>query len=166
MVKEHLGVFGAESNCRVYMHRHINTNGIELIKRYEGFSSAPYKCAAGHLTIGYGHKITNNEKFECLTKWQAENLLAQDLYKSELAVAKYIDNNLSDNQFAAIVSFTFNLGAASLQRSTLRQKANFGLYKECGDEFLKWIYIGTRKLPGLIRRRIAERLLFLEGIIM
>lgn len=142
------------------MHRFTDTKGIELIKYFEGFSPVPYFCPGNHLTIGYGHKILPEESIDRVSKWQAEDILAKDLYKSERTVIKYIDNTLTDNQFGALVSFTFNLGGVALQRSTLRQKINFGLYEDCSSEFLKWIYVAGRKTLGLIKRRTAESNLF------
>jgi lysozyme len=71
---------------------------------------------------------------------------------------------LHDNQFAALVSFTFNMGGGALQRSILRQKVNYGLNKEAGREFLRWVYAGGKRLQGLVLRRSVERNLFLLDI--
>ncbi len=146
------------------MHRFTNIKGIELIKHFEGFKAESYICAGGHLTIGYGHKIQDGEKFGTISLIEAEDTLAKDLLCAERAVIKYIDTLLHDNQFAALVSFTFNIGGAALQRSTLRQKVNYGLNKEAGREFLRWVYAGGKRLQGLALRRIAERNLFLADI--
>lgn len=105
------------------MHRFINSQGIELIKRFEGFKSEPYVCAGGYLTIGYGHKLLPSDKYNKITEEKAEKILLKDLIRTERTVLKYIDNHLTDDQYAALVSFTFNLGSAALQRSTLRQKS-------------------------------------------
>jgi len=146
------------------MHRFTNTRGIELIKHFEGYSSTAYICPGGYNTIGYGHKIKPGENFTNISPWQAEDLLVRDLYYAERAVIKYIDSSLYNNQFDPLVSFTFNLGVAALQRSTLRQKINYGLHNECHDEFLRWSYARGRKLPGLIKRRNAESKLFSNEI--
>jgi len=142
-------------------HRFTNTHGIELIKKFEGFSANIYRCPAGFMTIGYGHRIKPGEDLTQISKWQAEELLAADLCQFEKAVMNYINVNINDNQFAALVSFAFNLGQAALQRSSLRHKINFGLYEESADEFLKWVYCQGRKSKGLALRRYAERVLFL-----
>ncbi len=142
------------------MHRHTNQIGIEFIKNFEGFSAKPYICSGGHRTIGYGHKIRANESFNEIDISAAKNLLKQDLLIAESAVIKLINRPLTDNQFAALVSFTYNLGSAALQRSTLRQKVNYGLHKEIEHEFLRWIYANGKKLKGLIRRRKSESMLF------
>ena len=143
------------------MHRFTNLQGIELIKHFEGFKSEPYICAGGYLTIGYGHKLLPSDRYGKVSEERAEIILKKDLLRSERAVLKYINNPLSDDQFAALVSFTFNLGGAALQRSILRQKINYDLYKEAGKEFEKWVYAGGKKLPGLVKRRKTEKKLFL-----
>lgn len=144
------------------MHRFTNQLGVELIKQFEGFRSKPYICAGGHLTIGYGHKLTSDEQYNYLDQEAAEEMLKQDLLQAERAVLKNICVRISDNQFAALVSFTFNLGAAVLQRSTLRQKINSEYYDEAAFEFNRWIYTNGKILSGLIKRRKAESELFLS----
>lgn len=144
-------------------HRFTNQKGIELIKHFEGFRSEPYVCAGGYLTIGFGHKLLPSDRFKSLTMEKAEKLLRKDLLRIERSVIKYINHELNDNQFAALVSFTFNLGPAALQRSSLRAKVNYGEFKEAAKEFKKWVYAGGRKLSGLKRRRTIESKLFLSG---
>jgi lysozyme len=141
--------------------RKTNNLGVELIKFYEGFSSREYICSAGYKTIGYGHKIKPSENFLEINRLEAEQILQKDLRVSELAVCRHINANLTENQFSAIVSFTYNLGGGSLQRSSLRQKINYGSEdEEIYDEFLKWCYAGGRKLSGLFNRRRDEAELF------
>lgn len=148
---------------RLNTYRAINESGLELIKHFEGFSPKIYICPAGFSTIGYGHKILAHEKtLEHITHTDAENILKHDLLYAERAVLRYISAELSDNQFSALVSFTFNLGAAALQRSSLRHKLNYGLYQEGANELLKWVYCSGRKTLGLLRRRIEEQKLFLR----
>lgn len=142
------------------MHRFTNIKGIELIKQFEGFKPEPYVCSGGYLTIGYGHKLLPSDNYKTINIEKAGVILENDLRRVERAVIKYIDSNINDDQFAALVSFTFNLGPAALQRSTLRQKINYGLYDEIEQEFLKWVYAGGRKLVGLVKRRRVESDLF------
>jgi lysozyme len=144
------------------IHRHSNSKGIELIKFFEGFKVKPYICSGGFPTIGFGHKILSNESFKQISQATAENLLKQDLYIAEKSVLRHISTTLNNNQFAALVSFTFNLGGAALQRSTLRQKINYDLHEESSNEFLRWIYVGGKILPGLVKRRKAEQHLFMS----
>ncbi len=146
------------------MHRFTNPNGIKLIKQFEGFSPIPYTCAGGYLTIGYGHKLIPSDRYKKLTEARAEIVLKKDLLRTERAVLRYIEAPLTDDQFAALVSFTFNLGPATLQRSTLRQKINYGQYKEAAKEFPRWTYAAGKNLTGLTRRRKTEKRLFLNGI--
>ncbi len=148
----------------------INSKGIELIKKFEGFSSIPYLCPANKLTVGYGHVIKHIDAFlfgdirnltEGVTKEQAEVILKSDLIFAENAVNKLIISALTENQFSALVSFVFNLGAGRLQSSTLRMKLNREDYEGATNEFLKWTRGGGRVLKGLVLRRNAEKELFL-----
>ncbi len=148
------------------MYMRTSINGIEVIKQFEGFSAKPYLCPANYLTIGYGHVISEKEKLSThhsplITKLQAEELLRHDLQKFESAISKLISVPLTQNQFDALVSFTYNLGAGALQRSTLRSKINRNEHQLAATEFLKWVYAGGRKLAGLLARRQAESTLYL-----
>jgi lysozyme len=139
--------------------RHITQAGIDLIKRFEGLSPTVYICPAGYPTIGYGHVVKPDERQQFaggITTEQAETLLRQDVQTAESAVLRLITVPLTDGQFDALVSFTFNLGAGALQRSTLRRKINRRDYAAVPAEFRKWVWAGGRKLEGLVRRREAE----------
>jgi lysozyme len=139
--------------------RTVTPAGLDLIKRFEGFSPIVYVCPAGHPTIGYGHVVKSDErdKFASgITTEQAEALLRQDVQTSERAVLRLISVPLTDGQFDALVSFTFNLGAGALQRSTLRRKVNRGDHAAAPEEFRKWVWVCGRKLEGLAKRREAE----------
>ncbi len=143
--------------------RHITDSGLALIKLYEGFSSEIYICPGGYPTIGYGHLVRDHEKLffdDGITRQEAEDLLRQDVRSSECAVLRLIRVPLSDGQFDALVSFTFNLGSGALQSSTLRRKLNRKDYDGAAAEFKRWVWSGGRKLKGLQRRRHAETRLF------
>ena len=143
------------------MHlRELNENSLSLIKKFEGFRDKVYICPAGHKTIGYGHLIRFNEKLEQIDEIQASNLLEEDLNTSKLAVFRNIKIELNDNEFGALVSFCFNLGAGILQRSTLRQKVNNNEHDMAALEFLKYIYANGIILKGLKIRRHMESLLY------
>jgi lysozyme len=132
--------------------------GIDLIKRFEGFSATPYWCPGGYQTIGYGHVIRPEEslsKKEITTK-EAERLLKQDVVVAERAVRRFISIPLTKGQFDALVSFTFNLGSGALQRSTLRRRVNEAAHEEVPKELKKWVWAGGKRLKGLIKRRNAE----------
>ena len=138
--------------------RHITGNGLNLIKRFEGFSPSVYICPAGYPTIGYGHLVRDGEQFTSISAEEAEALLRKDVASAERAVLRLVNVPLSDGQFDALVSFTFNLGAGALQRSTLRRKVNRQLHIEVPSQLMRWVWAGGRRLNGLIRRRKAEAL--------
>ena len=144
--------------------RHPNPQCLNLIKEFEGFSAKKYLCPAGIPTIGFGHAIRQGEVFpdEGISWQEATELLKQDAAIAARAVLRLINVPLTDGQFDALVSFTFNLGAAALQRSTLRRKINRGDYGEAPPELRKWIWAGGQKSKGLLRRRAAEIRLFLS----
>lgn len=143
--------------------RHITQDGLDLIKRFEGFSATIYICPAGYPTIGYGHLVREHEldRYEQdITEQEAEDLLRRDVQVAERAVLRLIDVPLTDGQYDALVSFTFNLGAGALQRSTLRRKVNREQHVEVPKQLMRWVWAGGRKLKGLIRRREAEALIY------
>ena len=143
--------------------RHITLSGLSLIKEFEGFSADIYLDAAGLPTIGYGHLLRAGEDKifrRGISHEAAITLLVKDVEASERAVLRLIAVPLSDGQFDALVSFTFNLGAGALQRSTLRRKVNRQEHGAVPPEFHKWVWAGGKKLKGLIRRRQAEALLY------
>lgn len=137
--------------------------GIELIKGFEGLRLSKYQDIVGKWTIGYGHLILPSESFpNPLTEKQAEDLLRKDLATSEAGVTRLVKVKLSQQQFDALVSFTFNLGVGNLQSSTLLKRLNAGDYSGAADELLRWNKAGGKEFAGLTRRRAAERKLFLS----
>jgi len=139
--------------------RHITQEGLELIKRFEGFSPTIYICPAGYPTIGYGHVVREDERerfADGIDEQEAEDLLQRDVRWAERGVLRLIDVPLSDGQFAALVSFTFNLGTGALQRSTLRRKVNREVHTQVPREFMRWVWSRGKKLKGLVTRRKME----------
>ena len=136
--------------------------GLDLIKRFEGFSALPYLCPAWILTIGYGHVLLPAERANLLQvdDAMAQQLLITDVRFAEMAVRRYIHHPLSQNQFDALVSFTFNVGAGALQRSSLRRVINRADEEAIARQWMRWVWGGGRKLNGLARRRAAELALF------
>ena len=125
-----------------------------------------YVCAGGVVSCGYGATRGSdgrpiNLDMEPITETDADDLLGRDLEASERRVTRIVKTPLSENHFSALTSFTFNVGCGALQRSTLRMKLNRGEYLGAADEFPKWRRAGGRILAGLVRRRAAERFLFL-----
>ena len=136
-----------------------------LIKHFEGFADAPYRCPAGYMTVGYGHLIRDMAAFtrtvaSPVTQAQAEAWLHEDAALAARAVTRLLPVMLTQGQYDALVSFTFNLGAGALQRSTLRRVILRGDMAQAQKELHRWVYAGGAKLPGLVRRRAAEAALF------
>ncbi|KVT42143.1 lysozyme [Burkholderia ubonensis] len=139
------------------------TQGIELIKHFEGLRLARYLDAVGKPTIGYGHLIRPHERFtRPLTPAEADALLRQDLRSAELSLRKLLRVPVTQQQFDALMSFVFNLGSGRLRSSTLLRYLNAGAPARAADQFLVWNKAGGRPLAGLTRRRRAERALFLS----
>lgn len=139
--------------------------GLDLVKKYEGYRATAYVCPAGKLTIGYGHVILDHESYyktANISESEAHALLLTDMADAERAVEKLIKVELSDNQFAALCSFTFNLGSGNLKASTLRKLLNKGHYQSVPEQLNRWVYTGKIKLSGLVKRRAEEGLLFLK----
>ena len=146
--------------------RHVTDAGLDLIKRFEGFSPTIYICPAGYPTIGYGHVVLAHEREQfaaCITQAEATDILRKDVGIAERAVLRLISVPLTDGQFDALVSFTFNLGAGALQRSTLRRMVNSGEHESVPTELMKWVWAAGKRLPGLVRRRSAEASAYYSG---
>lgn len=135
--------------------------GVTLIKRFEGFSHEPYLCPAGYWTIGYGHMLSQHKAMR-VDEHEAHLLLMADMKVAERAVERLITALLTQSQFDALVSFTFNLGSGALQRSTLRRKVNHADHAGAALEFHKWVHAAGKRLPGLVSRRSAEANLYME----
>ena len=146
---------------------------IDLAKRFEGFerkakrgveiTAIPYICPAGFWTIGYGHLC--DPKHPPITEAEAEVYLARDLRTALAATLRYCPVLVTEpeGRLAAIVDFTFNLGAGRLQTSTLRRRVNQRDWSAAEQELRRWVYGGGRVLPGLIARRDAEAALVNGG---
>ena len=148
---------------------YINAAAEKLIKDFEGLRLKAYKCPAGVWTIGWGHTGPDVHRGLEITETRADELFRQDVAGKCQIVRDAVQTPLTDNQFSAVVSFVFNNGAAAFRSSTLRKKLNAADYAGAADEFLKWVYCANPKTgvkernAGLIRRRAAERELFLRG---
>ncbi|HCR2142070.1 TPA: lysozyme [Enterobacter kobei] len=140
--------------------------GIALIKQFEGCKLTAYQDSVGVWTIGYGwtqHVDGKPIRAGMTIKQEtAERLLKTGLVSYESDVSRLVKVGLTQGQFDALVSFTYNLGARSLSTSTLLRKLNVGDYAGAADEFLSWNKAGGKVLNGLTRRREAERALFLS----
>jgi lysozyme len=134
----------------------ISQAGKDLIISFEGIRLEAYKCPAGVWTIGVGSTVPAVHAGEVITKQQALARFDKDLTKFENAVDRLVKVPLTQNQFDALVSFTFNVGEGALAKSTLLKKLNAGDYDAVPTELMRWTKGGGRELPGLVRRRRAE----------
>jgi len=145
--------------------RQINQAGLNLIKDFEGFRADAYLDAVGIPTIGYGHTGTVSKQDvvngRTITMAEAEHFLREDLTVAGAGVDRHISVLLNENQFAALTSFTFNLGTGNLQSSTLRRRLNNSDYGAVPSEMARWVKAGGKTLAGLVRRRGAEGDLFM-----
>jgi len=139
----------------------ISQEGIALIKKFEGCELEAYKCAAGVLTIGYGHTKGVTEGMQ-ITKAQADEMLVEELATYESYVSDAVENQLDQCMFDALVSWTYNLGPTNLLNSTMLKVLNAGEYEEVPAQLKRWNKASDKVLEGLVRRREAEALLF-EG---
>jgi len=154
--------------------------GIAMIKAFEGCQKRPYRCPASLWTVGYGKLLYQDqarlkteerlayplkpEHDRVFTPDEIDAFLAEELHSTERGVARLCPASLADQgQFDALVSFAFNCGLGTLQRSSIRAAYNRGEIEEAADSFLKYTKASGKVLPGLVRRRNAERNLFLSS---
>jgi lysozyme len=138
--------------------------GLDLIKKFEGCKLTAYRDPVGILTIGWGHttkaglpKVLPGLK---ITQAQADDILASDLVKFEVAVDRAVTVPMRQNQFDAMVSLCFNIGPTAFAASSVARNINAGRSDKAGNSFLLWTRSGGKVLPGLVRRRNAEKALF------
>lgn len=140
-----------------------SAKGIALIKSAEGLRLEAYPDPGTDgppWTIGYG-STSGVTPDSVITEAQAERMLGEDLVRFERAVERQVIVPLDQGQFDALVSFTYNVGEASFAESTLLHRLNAGDAAGAADQFSRWVSAGGKVLPGLVKRRAAERALFL-----
>jgi len=156
----------------------VSDKSIKVIKHHEGVRTTPYQCPALLWTIGVGHVIDPTHARVPLAErkslpipegWnkkismeEVDDILRKDLATFERGVERYCPVQLTQGQFDALVSFSFNVGLGTLQRSTLRQKVLRGDMEGAAEEFLKYTIGGGKVLKGLVNRRNDERAMFLS----
>ena len=145
----------------------VSDKCINMIKHHEGFRRKPYQDPIGLWTIGVGHLIEDGKKLPKewnreLSDDEVDDLLYKDLKRFEAGIERLTKVSLTQGQFDALVSFSFNVGLGNFQSSTLRSKLNREDYKGAAEEFPKWRRAGGKILPGLVKRRVDERALFLS----
>ena len=145
----------------------VSAIGIALIRHHEGVRNKPYKCAAGLFTVGVGHLIGDGKTLppewnRTFTNEEIDALLKRDLSRFELGVCKMLPSvQLKQCEFDALVSFSFNLGLGTFQRSTIRQALLRGNKESAMESLVKYCKAGGKILKGLQNRRLDERKLFL-----
>jgi lysozyme len=146
----------------------ISENGIKLIKHFEGVRYKPYRCPAGLWTVGVGHLIGNGKQLpdsynKTFTEREVDELLRKDLARFERGVALLfpVSYRFTQGVYDALVSFSFNLGLGSLQRSTVRSALLRGDKTMAGESLLKYCRAGGKILKGLQSRRQAEHKLLM-----
>lgn len=145
----------------------VSVKCIQMIKHHEGVRYKPYRCPAGLWTVGVGHVIGDGSSLPSdwdrkFTTEEVDSILSTDLRRFERGVLRYCRGPLTQGQFDALVSFSFNAGLGNLQRSTLRMKHNRGEKEATAKEFMKWTKGGGRVLPGLVKRRSDEATLYMS----
>ena len=145
-----------------------NRAGIDLIKSFEGLELAAYKCPAGVWTIGYGHTTAAGppavKSGMKITAEQATEILVRDLVSYEAAVMNALRRNPNENQFSAMVSLCYNIGPGAFASSTVVKKFNAGDAEGAAAAFRLWNKGGGKVLPGLVRRREEEIILFTKPV--
>ena len=147
------------------MARELSQAGFDLIKQFEGCRLKAYRCPAGIWTIGYGwtkavgHRVIHPGM--TITQDQAEALLAEGV-KPYCAAVEQACPTATDDQFAAMVSLAYNIGVGAFAKSSVARHHAAGNYPRAADSFLLWTKGGGKTLPGLVRRRRAERALYLQ----
>tara|TARA_B100000214_G_C23826636_1_gene562224 strand:+ start:233 stop:742 length:510 start_codon:yes stop_codon:yes gene_type:complete len=144
-----------------YQPTTVSPKGIELIKQHEGLKLCAYPdpgTGGDPWTIGYGHTGSDVIRGMEITEEEAELLLKEDLAYFENQVSSLITVMLTQEEFDAIVSFTYNVGAGNLKSSTFRRRINSGEDKATcfKEEFPKWVKGGNGPMPGLVKRRQSE----------
>ena len=156
----------------------ISPKAVEMVKHHEGVRFKPYRCPAKLWTIGVGHVLYPDqgkmpvdqrdgyplrpEDNRTFSTEEVNGILRADLQRFERGVLLFCPDNLTQGMFDSLVSFSFNCGLVTLQRSTLRQKLLRGDKADAAEEFLKYTKGGGKVLPGLVKRRQDERALFLS----
>lgn len=136
--------------------------GIETIKAHEGLRLEAYDDGVGVWTVGYGSTL-GVKKGMAITRAEADARLISDLAEAERTVDFSVTVPLSQQQFDALVSLAFNIGAGAFTSSTLVKRLNESKYHDAAAQFDRWVHAGKKKLPGLVKRRAAEKTLFLDG---
>jgi GH24 family phage-related lysozyme (muramidase) len=143
----------------------ISDAGVAFIKDFEGYRLQSYRDIKGIPTIGVGHTGHDVEMGQTITSDEVDDLLRADLMIVERCIVANVKVDLKQCMFDALCSLVFNIGTGAFSKSTLLKLLNKSKYVECASQFLRWNKSNGTPVPGLTRRREAERALFLkEGV--
>jgi lysozyme len=137
---------------------------IDIVERFEGLRLRAYKCPAGIWTCGVGHTGPDVDEGLVVSEDVAEEWLRVDLEHAAKTVDRAVATTLNSNERSALISFVFNLGSGAFTSSTLLKVLNMGDRVGAANQFLRWDKAGGKVLPGLTKRRKAERALFLTEV--
>lgn len=154
---------GADLAQQVFGARQVNAAGRALIKEFEGLRLQAYPCPAGLWTVGYGHTRTARPGM-VISAEQAEWLLDDDLRLAARDVSRLVTVPLNDHQFAALVSFLFNIGAKNFAESSLLRLLQRGWYEQVPAQLMRWTKVRGEAMGGLTRRRAAEARLWNSAV--
>ncbi len=138
-------------------------HAIELIKRFEGIRHQPYFCPAGKLTIGWG-STRGVEPSMQITNQQAQEMLKEEVLELESEFQSCVKVKLKDHELADLLSLAHNIGITRFRASTLLEKLNCGDKKGASAEFTRWVHVQGKRFPGLVKRRVAVKTLFLGQV--
>ena len=165
------GIVGSKTwefltNTKIELDESLSDNGMRLLEQFEGLRLEAYLDSAGIATIGWGSiKYPNGNKVKLgdkITKAQAKQYKLHDLKEFESTVNTSVKVPLTQNQYDALVSLSYNIGSGAFKNSTLLKKLNSGDYKGAAEQFLVWNKVNSKRVQGLVNRREAERKLFLS----
>lgn len=137
-------------------------NGLELTERFEGCRLVAYRDQGGVLTIGYGHTGSDVYPGRIITSDVAQALLKSDVHAAVACVNDSVEVPITQNEFDALVDFTFNVGTRNFKKSTLLKDLNLRNYAEAAAQFSLWVNAGGHRVPGLVERRKEEHDLFVR----
>jgi GH24 family phage-related lysozyme (muramidase) len=160
---------GGHQGGRPTSGRSVSDVGLRLIEIFEGLSLEPYNDPVGHCTVGFGHLLHHGNcdgSEPTISHDEARGLLRSDAGSAGAAVSEGITVELNQAQYDALVSFVFNVGSGNFADSTLRRLLNEGSYESVPPQLNRWVHAEGGVLPGLVRRRLVEGLLFRDGILV
>jgi lysozyme len=141
----------------------FSINGLELLKKLEGFRAKPYPDSGGKMTVGYGHLIVPGDGVavgDIIDPVKATELLTKDVQRTVDGVNDNVTSIITQNQFDALVIFAYNVGVSAFKNSTLLKMLKAGDVASASLQFLRWDKVNGISIPGLYTRRVAEQTLF------